>query len=368
KAEGGITFAQDERSAKQISMPRSAILDGYVDYVLPPRDISHHLMRIARHPYAQEPGILEQHLPSQDGIREIVALLRATVNVDFSHYKQSTVKRRILRRMALHGLETLDDYQRCLRKDRAELQSLYQDLLIRVTQFFRDPEVFEALKNKIFPVLIKNRPAHSPIRIWVAGCSTGEEVYSLAISLLEYLDDKAARFPVKILATDLNEYALEKARNGIYVDNIEIDVSQERLRRFFIRGEGSYQISKAVRELCVFSRHNMTTDPPFSRLDLVSCRNVLIYLDSSLQKKVVPVLHYSLNIDGFLVLGPSENIGPFTDLFEVIDSKARIFAKKPAPAGVPVDFGGVTGVDGPFPHRPAEDRAPLWTALDVQRE
>jgi two-component system CheB/CheR fusion protein len=368
KAEGGITFAQDERSAKQSSMPRSAILDGYVDYVFPPGEISRHLMQIARHPYAQEPGALEEHLPSQDGIREIVALLRATVNVDFSHYKQSTIKRRILRRMALHGLESLDDYQRYLRKDRAELQSLYQDLLIRVTQFFRDPEVFEALKKQTFPILIKDRPGNSPIRIWVAGCSTGEEVYSLAISLVEYLDEKGVRFPIKILASDLNEYALEKARNGVYVDNIEIDVSPERLRRFFVRCEGNYQISKTVRELCVFSRHNMTTDPPFSHLDMVSCRNVLIYLDSSLQRKVVPVLHYSLKIDGFLVLGLSENIGPFTDLFEVVDSKARIFAKKPAPAGIPVDFSGLIGIEGRFPHRPAEDRGPLWTALDVQRE
>jgi two-component system CheB/CheR fusion protein len=366
KAEGGITFAQDERSAKQSSMPRSAVLDGSVDYVLPPKDITRQLMRVVQHPYAQE--LAAEQVAVGDGYQEIIALLRSATNVDFSHYKQTTIKRRILRRMALLGLENLDDYLRRLHDDPAELNSLYQDFLIRVTQFFRDPAAFEALKQKVFPVLTRERAATAPVRIWVAGCSTGEEVYSLAISLMEYLEDKPASFPIKILATDLNEAALEKARSGVYVDNIEIDVSPERLRRFFIRGAGHYQINKAVRDLCVFSRHNMVSDPPFSHLDLVSCRNLLIYLDSALQRRVLPILHYALKVDGFLFLGASENIGPFSELFEPVDTKHRIFVKKPAPLHIPVDFGSPLAAEGRIQRAAREEGAPLWTALDVQRE
>jgi two-component system CheB/CheR fusion protein len=366
KAEGGITFAQDERSAKHSSMPRSAILDGYVDYVLTPREISRHLLRIVQHPYSQEAA--PEQITGGDAFRDIVALLRSTTNVDFTHYKQSTIQRRILRRMALLGLEDPSDYVRRLRDDATELRNLYQDFLIRVTQFFRDPEAFEALKEKVFPVLIKDRAAAATIRIWVAGCSTGEEVYSLAMALLEFLEEKKANFPIKILATDLNEAALEKARAGIYVDNIEVDVSPQRLRRFFVRSNGHYQISKVVRDLCVFSRHNMAVDPPFSHLDIVSCRNVLIYLDIALQKRVLPILHYSLKVESFLFLGASENVGPFAELFDIVDAKHRIFSKKPAVAGIPVDFGTTVVGEPRIPHGPREEGGPLWTALDVQRE
>jgi two-component system, chemotaxis family, CheB/CheR fusion protein len=204
--------------------------------------------------------------------------------------------------------------------------------------------------------------------VWVAGCSTGEEVYSLAMCLLEFLDGLPEAFPIKILATDLNEAALEKARSGLYVDNIEMDVSPERLRRFFVRVDGHYQISKAVRDLCVFSRHNMATDPPFSHLDLVSCRNVLIYMDTALQRRVLPVLHYALNPDGFLFLGSSENVGPFTDLFAVVDPKHRLFAKKPQSIGVPLDFGAYVAPGGRGGCGPREEGGPLWSALDVQKE
>jgi two-component system CheB/CheR fusion protein len=300
KAEGGITFAQDEKSAKQISMPRSAILDGSVDYVLRPRDIARELERIVQHPYAREPVPVAEPAPTEEGaLADIIALLRTRMGIDFAHYKQTTIKRRILRRMALRGLENASEYFRFLQEDPGELQLLYQDFLIRVTQFFRDPEAFEVLKEKIFPAIAKGRSSSNPLRIWVAGCSTGEEVYSLAIVLLEYLESQAEPPAIKILATDLNEFALEKARAGIYLDNIEIDVTPERLRRFFVRQDGSYQISKSIRELCVFSRHNMTSDPPFSRLHLISCRNVLIYMDSVLQKRVLPILHYALNPTAF---------------------------------------------------------------------
>jgi two-component system CheB/CheR fusion protein len=369
KAEGGITFAQDENSARHNSMPRSAILHGTVDYVLRPIDIARELERIARHPYTREaPPAAEAAPPDLEGFDEIIGLLHGRMSVDFTHYKQSTIKRRILRRMALRGLESVGDYLRLLHEDSTELQQLYQDFLIRVTQFFRDPEAFEALKDKVFPALLKGRPANQPVRIWVAGCSTGEEVYSLAIVLLEYLESLSESRQIKILATDLNEYVLDKARAGVYVDNIEIDVSPERLRRFFVRQDGHYQISKAIRELCVFSRHNLATDPPFSRLNLVSCRNVLIYMDVPLQKRVLPILHYALNPDGFLFLGSSESIGAFAELFTVVDAKHRVFMKKPVTVGMPIDFNAYISTEGHGRALGHEERPPMWSALDVQRE
>jgi two-component system CheB/CheR fusion protein len=220
----------------------------------------------------------------------------------------------------------------------------------------------------VFPALVQNRRPQTPIRVWVAGCATGEEVYSLAISLIEFLDEQPQSIPVKILATDLNEAALDKARAGVYLDNIEIDVSPERLRRFFLRLEGQYQISKAIRELCVFSRHNMAADPPFSRIDLVSCRNVLIYMDQALQKRVLPTLHYALSPDGFLFLGSSENIGTSTDLFSVVDAKHRIFGKKPATTGMVLDYHTQLGSDGWTRPVGRSDVAAPWSALDVQKE
>jgi two-component system CheB/CheR fusion protein len=369
KSEGGITFAQDEQSARHNSMPRAAILDGNIDYVLRPCDIARELERIARHPYAREPiPTAEPSPPEGTAFGDVLALLRGRMSVDFSHYKQATIKRRIFRRMALRGMEDAGEYLRFLRNDPVELQNLYQDFLIRVTQFFRDPQTFETLKEKVFPVLVKGRAPGTPIRIWTAGCSTGEEVYSLAIALLEYLEGETEMPAIKILATDLNEFALEKARAGVYLDNIEIDVTPERLRRFFVRQDGHYQISKAIRELCVFSRHNMATDPPFSRLNLVSCRNVLIYMDSILQKRVLPILHYALNPDGFLLLGSSESIGMFGDLFSVLDSRHRIFVKKPAAVGMPLDFNAYVTSEGRAGRLGRDDAAPLWSALDVQKE
>jgi two-component system CheB/CheR fusion protein len=368
KAVGGMTFAQDEESAKHPSMPRSASLDGSVDHVMRPREIARELARIARHPYArQDEPPVPPAAPEGDPIAEIISLLRTRTSVDFAHYKQTTIRRRILRRMALRNIEDPRAYLDVLKADAAEVQKLYSDFLIRVTQFFRDPEAYEAIKEKVFPALIDGRPAGNVVRIWVAGCSTGEEVYSLAMSLLEYLDGRPEGPTVKILATDLNEAALEKARAGLYLDNIESDVSPERLRRFFVRSDGHYQISKAVRELCVFSRHNMTTDPPFSRLDLVSCRNVLIYMDAALQKRVLPLLHYALNPGGFLFLGSSENVGTAADLFEVVDTKNRIFARNTA-VSLPLDFNPNVHIEGRLRPPGREDGGPLWTALDVQKE
>jgi two-component system CheB/CheR fusion protein len=367
KGEGGITFAQDERSAKYDSMPRSAVMDGYVDYVLPPGEIARQLLRLADHPYAA-PAPPEPPPPAEETLDEIINLLRSRTDVDFTQYKRSTIVRRIQRRMALRNFESFADYLSFLQKEPAELQNLYQDFLIRVTRFFRDEEVFPALKEKVFPALVRDRSPTTPLRIWVAGCSTGEEVYSLAIALLEYLGDAGLNIPIKILATDLNEAALERARAGLYVDNIEMDVSTERLHRFFAKLDGRYQISKAVRDLCVFSKHNLASDPPFSHLDLVSCRNVLIYLDGRLQKRVLPMLHYALKPGGFLLLGSSETVGGFGELFQPIDAKHRIYSKNPVPRGnLVLDFG--SGLHTPFGWpRTIGTQPAAWTALDVQHE
>jgi two-component system CheB/CheR fusion protein len=340
-----------------------------VDHVLRPRDIARELTRLAHHPYSQHDETVTA-LPASvesDPIAEIITLLRGRTSVDFTHYKQTTIHRRILRRMALRGIDAPQEYLNLLRADAAEVHNLFTDFLIRVTQFFRDPEAFEALKEKVFPALIDGRSPGAVIRFWVAGCATGEEVYSLAMVLLEYLDGRPESPAIKILATDLSESSLDKARVGVYLDNIEIDVSPERLRRFFGRSDGYYQISKAVRELCVFSKHNMTADPPFSRLDLVSCRNVLIYMDSALQKRVLPLLHYSLNPGGFLFLGTSENIGSASELFEVVDNKHRIFVRNPA-VNMPIDFNANIPMENRVRLHGRDEGVPLWTALDVQKE
>jgi two-component system CheB/CheR fusion protein len=365
KAEGGITFAQD-RTAKVPSMPRSAISDGSVDYVLPPAEIARELLRLNHHPYhAQSAPVSDPELAA---INEIITLLRGSSGVDFTHYKRTTIRRRIQRRMALLGRENIVEYLAQVRDDSAELQHLFQDFLIRVTQFFREPDAFETLKERVFPQLIAGRPPDSPIRIWVAGCSTGEEVYSLAIVLVEYLSLFSRPHAIKILATDLNEAALDKARAGIYIDNIEIDVSPERLRRFFVRTDGHYQISKDIRDICVFSRHNLASDPPFSQLDLVSCRNVLIYMDAPLQRRVLPILHYSLRSSGILFLGSSESIGPFTDLFDVVDATQRIFVKKPGQAQATLDFGDFPAAGGAGRRLVRDEGSTFWTASDVQKE
>ena len=367
KGEGGITFAQEEKSARQVSMPRSAIVSGLVDYVLTPDGIAHKLTELARHPYAAPPAAAPP-MPAGETIVQMLSVLRSATGVDFTHYKHSTIRRRILRRMALLGIHDARDYLEHLGRDRTEVHNLYQDFLIRVTQFFRDPEAFDFLRDHVFPALIEGRKPESTIRVWVAGCATGEEAYSVVIALLEFLDSRGVSFPIKILATDLNEAALDKARAGVYVDNIEIDVSSERLRRFFVRVNGNYQVSKAVRELCIFSRHHLGSDPPFSHLDLVCCRNVLIYMDTNLQRRTVPIFYYSLNPGGFLFLGSSESIGPFNDLFSVADPKQRIFTKRAGVAATPPDFSA--RILPELRSRPGgrEEGTPLWTALDVQKE
>lgn len=345
KGEGGITFAQDEKTAKYFGMPGSAIGAGCVDLVLNPQAIARELDRIARHPYIGQAWKQKPKAPAKvetaenekmfrerdEELHAIFSLLRGRTNVDFSFYKHNTLKRRILRRMLLHKFDSLPAYLNYLRTHLGEVDHLFNDLLINVTGFFRDPQVYQALKRRIFPKLLKNRPNDSPLRIWVCGCSTGEEAYSLAISLIEYFEATRNHTQVQIFATDISEPALEKARAGIYPENIMLDVSPERLRRFFIKANGAYQISKTIRDMCVFARQNVVVDPPFSNLDLISCRNVLIYLGQILQKKIMPVFHYALRPEGYLMLGSSETIGAASDLFSLYDKRDKIYTKKIAP-------------------------------------
>lgn len=333
KAEGGITFAQDD-SAKFTQMPHAAAGTGAVDFILAPEAIGVELLSIARH--LDVPGG-QNRLPEREA-GTIFRLLNALHDVDFTHYKPNTVERRIRRRMALHKIDDVASYVALLREDSHELEQLYGDILIRVTGFFRDAEVFDALKKNIFPSLVQDRGEDAPIRVWVAGCATGEEAYSLAIALLEATHEAGTSRPVQIFATDVSEAAVDRARIGVYPETIAAEVSPERLRRFFIKGEGGYRVSKAVRDCCVFARQNLTRDPPFSRLDLISCRNVMIYLGAVLQRKIMSIFHYALQPQGYLLLGNSETIGSYGDLFSIVDRRHKIYRKKAALNRLTVDF------------------------------
>ncbi|MGE5646303.1 MAG: chemotaxis protein CheB [Acidobacteriota bacterium] len=337
KGEGGITFAQDEKTAKYDGMPRAAAAKGCVDFILPPEGIARELIRIGQHPYVSAPDGAPAVAEAESGrdehrtagaLTRIFALLRSATSVDFSLYKHTTIRRRISRRMALHKVDTLEAYVELLQQNPAEVDALYREVLIKVTGFFRDPEMFQALKTKVFPEIVAELPPDTPIRIWVPGCATGEEVYSIAIALLEFLSLKKKHLPIQIFATDISEEAIEKARAGVYLENIGADVSPERLKKFFVKHDGGYQVNKTVRDLCVFARQNLTKDPPFSKLDLISCRNVLIYLEAVLQKRVIPMFHYALKPSGYLLLGSSETITAYSDLFVLQDKKHKIYAKR----------------------------------------
>ena len=334
KLAGGVTFAQCEDSAKFDSMPISAIATGNVDFVLSPEQIAAELVDIARNPLSRRSQPLiatddREAIGSPTALTRLFALIRENTGVDFSDYKPKTLDRRIQRRMLLCKLERLEDYVEYLTAHPTEVKALYEEILIHVTSFFRDPQAFELLTTTVFPTISQNKSAEVPIRIWVAGCSTGEEVYSIAICLLEFLSECNLQPSIQIFATDISEPAIDTAREGIYAEDRLVNVSPERRRRFFYPIEGGYHISKAVRQLCVFARQDLSSDPPFSNLDLISCRNVMIYLGDALQQRIIPTFHYGLNATGFLLLGTAESMGKYVDLFNVVDKKYRIYAKNP---------------------------------------
>lgn len=353
KANGGITFAQDG-SAKYDSMPNNAVGAGFVDFVLPPVQIARELARFAKHPYRSDRNHLDVHGDSSNhasaltvagghpdprsdgdrpGYKAILLQLRNHSGVDFSRYKSTTIRRRINRRVALSKQSTLEGYSQFCRDNPEELDALYSDVLIGVTTFFRNPETFEFLQRQILPALVKLH-RDEPLRCWVLGCSTGQEAYSIAMAFMEATENAPRPYRLQIFATDLNDTLLDKARYGFYSENLVEDVSPQRLHKFFTPQDGGYRINKSLREMVVFARQSLFSDPPFSRIDLISCRNVLIYLEQSLQKKAMPTFHYALRPGGFLLLGASETIGTFTDLFEPIDKKHKIYTKKAAPTPI----------------------------------
>lgn len=329
KEAGGFTFAQDASATYQ-GMPQSAIESGAVDFILPPREIGNELLRIAKHPHTvasarKSPSVLV------DDVSKILSYMHSRFGLDFAGYKQAMVRRRIDRRMVLARQKTLLDYARYLRDTKGEDQALHQDLLINVTTFFRDTELFRSLARKVLPALLRVQDQSHTLRVWVPACSTGEEVYSIAITIAEILErsgEKKSAVHIKIFGTDADHEAIEKARIGMYPKALMHSVSAERLARFFRPVNGSYQVNKSLREMCVFSPHNFLKDPPFSRMDLISCQNVLIYLDTNFQKKALRAFHYALKPSGYLVLGKSETVGPTGDMFEVVEKKHKIYKRK----------------------------------------
>ncbi len=330
KSAGGITFAQNPVSAESGEMPASAIAYGNSDIVLDPAEIAHVICDMSRHAYLREDRAYDVDPFPDDhpSYSAVLAVLKDTAHIDFTLYRASTIKRRILRRMAIQNISALTDYARDLAGNVQEAQILLKDVLINVTSFFRDEVVFEAVKSLVFPQLSSDRNADSPIRILVVACSTGQEAYSWAIELIEHSERVKIHRPIQIFATDISEGSLVVARAGVYPASIEGEVSPERLKRHFVRVPEGYRVNKSIRDLCVFAKHDVIADTPFSKIDLISCRNVLIYLTPILQAQVIPTLCYSLNVGGFLVLGSTETIGQSTDLFDPLDAKNRVYVKK----------------------------------------
>ena len=337
KGVGGMVMAQSTATSEVDGMPRSAIDTGLVDYQLPPAEMPAQLMSYAAHAFGK---LLRSGLPatpkSELSLKKIFVLLRAQTGHDFSQYKPSTIYRRIDRRMAVQQIDTIDSYVRYLQQTPPEVDALFRDLLIGVTNFFRDPEVFAVLETEVIPKLFLGKSAGGNVRVWSTGCSTGEEAYSLAILLVEQMEALKQSYTLQVFATDIDSRSIASARVGIFSSSIAADISPERLARFFILESGgqTYRIHKSIRDLLVFSEHDLIKDPPFSKLDLISCRNLLIYLDADLQKKLIPLFHYALNPNGMLFLGSSEGIGDFDSLFAVLDRKNKLYQRKEDLLGV----------------------------------
>ncbi|MDO7851750.1 CheR family methyltransferase [Hymenobacter convexus] len=332
----GMVMVQDPATAEFDAMPRSALATEFVDYVLPAEQLPAKLLEYVRNP-ASRPGREEPESSSKPAhaLQKIFLLIRARTGHDFSFYKRNTVFRRIERRMNSHQIREFTHYVRYLQETPDEVEALFKELLIGVTKFFRDREAFENLKGRLLP-LLRQKPADSTVRVWAPGCSTGEEAYSLAMTLLECLDgvDRSKYLKIQIFATDINPDGIDFARSGLFTENIVADVSPERLRRFFTKSEEGYRIKKEVRDVVVFAVHDLNKDAPFTKLDLLVCRNLLIYLSAELQRNLIPIFHYALSPNGLLFLGPSENLTGFQDLFQTLDVKWKISRRTDTPASV----------------------------------
>ena len=372
KEAGGITFVQSPESADHDEMPRAAMASGDADFVLPPEEIAKALGEFGQGASlgpSEDGGEDAQGRPTEEQIKRIFSLLRTAAGVDFSHYKRPTIERRLQRRMALHKLTSVEEYLGLLERQPQEARLLFQDILIHVTFFFREPDSFATLAEKVFPRLLEERKPDEALRIWAPGCSSGEEPYSLAIGLLEFLGEKAESIPIQLFATDISETAIGTARSGVYSEAALRPVAPERLRRYFSHIDGKYRVNKRLREMCIFARHDLTRDPPFSRLDLVVCRNVLIYLDPFLQKRLLSAFHYALKPSGFLMLGGAETVGFQAELFTPIDKKHRLYGKRAtyAPA---IELAAFDGSEAARPPRSpaAQPPAEFVAHKSVQQE
>ncbi|MGE5105037.1 MAG: chemotaxis protein CheB [Betaproteobacteria bacterium] len=342
KAHGGITIAQDPAEAEYDSMPRNAIASGAADFVLPAREMSDKIVRLWHNAQKIElpvlpdaPSVEDAAAEAEEALRDILATVRARTGHDFSQYKRATLMRRIERRLQVNQLQRLSDYRTYISGHAPEASALLHDLLINVTSFFRDPAAWQSLQQHVIPALFAGRKREQNVRVWVVGCATGEEVYSLAMLLQEHMQTLADPPTVNIFATDIDEDALAFARSGVYAESIAEHVSPERMRRFFTPEQGGYRVSKVLREMTMFAVHNIIQDPPFSRLDLVCCRNLLIYLTRTVQAKVLDLIHFSLRPEGFLFLGMAESIEDGQDGYAPFDKANRIFVQQPrASAGV----------------------------------
>ncbi len=367
KAAGGFTLVEDPGSARYDGMPRAAIATGIIDHVLPLPELAAELVRLVQHPlvaHAKPRRSGEEILLPEDHLPRIFTLLRQAGGVDFSTYKPATLKRRIQRRMVLNKIGDIVQYIRFLEENPAEVRSLFQDMLIHVTRFFRDPDSFKALQTHALPKIAKARRNSEPIRIWVPGCATGEEVYSVAIAVDEFLREQGLSAPYQIFGTDVSDPAVEVARAGTYPLTIAEDVSPERLRRYFTRVEGRFRISKTIRDACVFARQDLTRDPPFSKLDLILCRNVLIYLGQMVQRKLINIFHYALKPGGFLLLGSAETVGTHMDFFATADKRNRLYCKRATGGPRPAEFPVSELIPGrATPHRPPHGEAAHESSL-----
>ena len=329
KGEGGLVIAQTPETAAYDGMPRSAIATGLVDYVLAPREIPEQVLGyIERAALRGDRPVPAPRPPVADLMPQVLILLRDHTGHDFSHYKSSTVRRRIERRMAVSKVATMADFVALLKRDSVEVETLFRELLIGVTTFFRDPDAFEVLSQQVLAELVTRADPATGVRVWVPGCSTGEEAYSIAVLLNEQAQAIKRNVPFQVFATDIDAEAIERARAGVYPETISADVSPERLARFFVEEGSSYRVAKSVRDSLVFAKQDLIKDPPFSHIDLISCRNLLIYMDGDLQHRLMPLFHYALKQDGHLFLGTSETIGDAAGLFSVVDKKWKIFRRR----------------------------------------
>jgi two-component system CheB/CheR fusion protein len=339
KGELGMAMVQAPDSAKYNSMPRSAIETDLVDYILPPEKMPEQLIAYTKHGTQKvDTKLISAEGKVPDAMRKIFILLRTHTGHDFSSYKKNTIYRRIERRMQVHQMDKITTYVRLLQENKVEVEILFKELLIGVTNFFRDPESFKALEKKALPGLLADKSDDDTIRVWVPGCSSGEEAYSIAILLRECTEQLKRHMGIQIFATDIDKSTIDTARAGIYPASISADVSPDRLKRFFTSEDNTYSIKKDIREMLVFAPQDIIKDPPFTKLDLVCCRNLLIYFDAELQKKLLPLFHYSLKPEGILFLGTSESIGGFTDLFAAVDKKWKIFRRKESDPSVHAAF------------------------------